>query len=128
MKHGVTETKGGLTPRFPVERDTIPPPLITGQCTINAGENPGQPVDEAIAEKTNRSALFDEEGSVRVLGKDTESVQIITSQLEEAIDALFDVERQRQQIREWVLVKCRQLDHIPQNLRERLDLILRFRN
>ena len=126
MKHGVTETKGGLTSQFPVERDTIPPPAITGSCTITAGENPGRPVVEVIAEVTDRSELFDEEGGVRYLGKDEESVRIITAQLQQAIDRLYDIERQRQQVREWALVKCRQLDHIPQNLRERLDLVLQF--
>lgn len=126
MKHGVTETKGGLTPKFPVERDTIPPPVITSQCTSVLGEHPGKTGEEIIAEKTDRSELFDEAGSVRVLGEDEESVRIITSQLQQAVDHLYDIERQRQQVREWVLVKCRQLDHIPQNLRERLDLVLRF--
>ena len=65
-------------------------------------------------------------GLIRVIGKDDESVRITTSQLEQAIEALFRLEEERQSVRAWALRNCRRLDEIPQRLQQRLDLLLRF--
>ena len=61
-----------------------------------------------------------------ILGKDPESVRKMTDQLQKATDRLYDLERERLSLREWVLYRHEtlgHLGHVPQKLQQRVFLL-----
>ena len=63
---------------------------------------------------------------VRVLGKDDESVRIITERLYKSTDRLMRLEDQRLRLRAEVVRFLRRLDDPPQKLLQRIEFALRL--
>lgn len=64
---------------------------------------------------------------MRVLGKGTESVRIMTDELQEEVDRLYDTELARLDQRRFVLIRLRELGHsdrIPKKLQQQITLLL----
>lgn len=68
-----------------------------------------------------------EEGSrIKVFDKDDESVQLILTGLEQAVDALLRLEKERLIALQAAIRNYHRLDHIPQSLQRKIDFALRL--
>ena len=64
--------------------------------------------------------------SIQILGKDEESVRIITERLYRSTDRLMRLEDQRLRLRAEVVRFLRRLDDPPQTLLQRVEFVLRL--